>query len=194
MTINPMPIKIDPDRAFDLWQAYKTHMHYSKPEDKAIRDAYRWIANNRTVVRAIEAVAAAGMKPDGMPHLALCRADVKSCRVTIFGDGSGQMYARGKTWGNGPNRNVVDFPARTFAHPAGHRMGETTLPPIPTPYLPKRGLENYHLLWEAEWTPTMPEDPYLLRRLHPKADLWLVVAAWELSPVERAVLQHRLSS
>lgn len=194
MAIDAKRIVIDEDRAFDMWQAYKSHIHYSKPEDYSIQRAYKLIAEGRVVVQAVAAVAAAGLKPDGFPHLALCRADVKECRVAINSDGSAQMYARGKTWGNGPNRNMHSFLAGSFRDPKlGYRVGETILPPIPERHRPKRGLANYALLWEAEWTPTMPEDPMLLRRLHPKADLWLVVAAWDLSPIERAVLQGRLN-
>jgi len=38
----------------------------------------------------------------------------------------------------------------------------------------------------------VPRDPYLLRRLG-KGDLWLVVAAWDLTEVERAALQSRVT-
>ena len=38
---------------------------------------------------------------------------------------------------------------------------------------------------------TPPRDPYLLRRIG-KADLWLVVASWELTEVEMAALSTRV--
>lgn len=38
----------------------------------------------------------------------------------------------------------------------------------------------------------MPKDPYLLRRIG-KGDMWLVVAAWDLTEVERAALATRLN-
>ena len=65
------------------------------------------------------------------------------------------------------------------------------VPLIPLPLRPKRGLENYHVLWEAEWTGKVPFDPMLLRRIG-RADLWLVVAGWDLTEVERAALATRL--
>ncbi len=52
---------------------------------------------------------------------------------------------------------------------------------------------NYHILWEAEWTKIVPRDPYLLRRIG-QADLWLVVAAWNLTEVERAALSTRITN
>ena len=64
------------------------------------------------------------------------------------------------------------------------------MPLIPVHLRPKRGLANYHILWEAEWTRTYPADPYLLRRF--SGDAWLVVAAWDLTDVERAVMSQRL--
>jgi hypothetical protein len=56
---------------------------------------------------------------------------------------------------------------------------------------PRRGLENYNVLWEAVWQPAPPVDPMLLRRIG-EADLWVVVAAWELTEVERAALAARI--
>jgi hypothetical protein len=69
---------------------------------------------------------------------------------------------------------------------------EAIVPIIPVHLRPKRGLANYHILWEAEWTKRYPVDPYLLRRLG--GDAWLVVAAWDLTDVERAVMSSRLLS
>ena len=69
---------------------------------------------------------------------------------------------------------------------------EAPLPGIPLHLRPKRGLENYHILWEAEWERRPPGDPMLLRRIG-KSDAWLVVAAWDITPVEQAVLATRMN-
>jgi hypothetical protein len=60
-------------------------------------------------------------------------------------------------------------------------------PPIPPEERPKRGLPGYHILWEAVWKHLPPVDPMLLKRIG-KTDFWIVLAAWELTDVERAVL------
>jgi hypothetical protein len=65
------------------------------------------------------------------------------------------------------------------------------LPFIPGHLRPKRALQSYHVLWEAEWTPVPPGDPYLLRRIG-NSDAWLVVGAWDLTEVEKVVLSTRL--
>jgi len=68
---------------------------------------------------------------------------------------------------------------------------EAAVPLIPVHLRPKAALSNYHILWEAEWTKRYPVDPYLLRRFG--GDAWLVVAAWDLTDVERAVMGSRLT-
>jgi hypothetical protein len=41
------------------------------------------------------------------------------------------------------------------------------------------------------WRPAPPVDPMLLRRIG-LADLWVVLAAWDLTPVEQAALAARI--
>ena len=80
------------------------------------------------------------------------------------------------------------LPATRTWHLASRRYGAA----IPLQLRPKRGLENYHVLCEAEWTgKAPPDDPMLLRRIG-RADLWLVVAGWDLTAVEKAALATRL--
>ena len=52
-------------------------------------------------------------------------------------------------------------------------------------------MAKYHILWEAEWSPIPPRDPMLLRRIG-EADLWVVVAHWDLTEVERGALATRI--
>jgi len=47
-------------------------------------------------------------------------------------------------------------------------------------------LDRFHILWEADWHLDPPQDPALLRRL--MGDLWVVLAVWDLTSLERAVL------
>jgi hypothetical protein len=44
----------------------------------------------------------------------------------------------------------------------------------------------------TEWRKVVPKDPYLLRRIG-DGDMWVVVAHWDLTEVERAALAHRLN-
>ncbi len=87
------------------------------------------------------------------------------------------------------SRSVISWPAGSFPvalDPKRRRWGAAALVPTPPLHLrPKRGLQNYHVLWEADWTQMPPSDPLLLRRIG-QADLWLVVCQWDLTAVEKA--------
>ena len=47
-------------------------------------------------------------------------------------------------------------------------------------------LDRYFILWEADWQRRAPVDPALLRPVG--GDLYVVVATWDLTDLERAVL------
>jgi hypothetical protein len=187
-----VPVTISRDAARDLWRAYKKHLHYSTPIDREVMGAYQKLAQGRLVIKALESVATAGADDKGLPKLALARADAQTMRLTKRGDGSATMTtARSfSRRGNATPTMWFDFPAGTF--PAtGWRNAEAIVPSPPLPLRPKRAMANYHILWEAEWTKAPPSDPFLLRRLG-KADLWLVLAMWDLTEVEKAALAARL--
>ena len=65
------------------------------------------------------------------------------------------------------------------------------VPPIPPALRPPYKLGNYAILWEATWekVPRPPGDPALLR--HIGGDLYAVLAIWDLTDLERAVLAGR---
>jgi hypothetical protein len=166
--------------------------------------AYQLISQGRLIIRALEAVRLAGLYADGggygFPKLGLCRADALSCTAQMSSDGGCTMTAdnsrvriRHHNWQAIPSKSVMVWPSGTFGS-APNRKGwrATALVPAPPLYLrPKRGLANYHILWEAEWSKLPPHDPYLLRRIG-SGDLWVVLAQWDLTPIERAALAARV--
>lgn len=172
-------------RARELYRAYKKHLHYSQPIDDEIRRTYQQIARGRTIIKAIESIAAAGTDEEGLPKLAIARADQEEAGFRRDGDGSAWMTSNPErlyshSWGRVNEAACWTFhwPAGTF--PTPNKQSYTTYraiaPVIPIEVRPKRGLQNYHVLWEAEWERIPPRDPLLLRRMG-KGDLWLVVAA-----------------
>lgn len=205
--MDTIPVEVDRQRALELYREYKKHAHYSKPIDRECQRAYQLLAKGRLVIRALESVRLAGVKAigtdAGFPKLALCRADAVSCKVSMNPNGSADMHAgdverRSRGWRQGggtiQSRNCFSFPAGTFPQDSNRRWrGEALVPVPPLNLRPQRGLANYHVLWEAEWTRIAPADPFLLRRIG-KADMWLVVAMWELTPVEKAALATRLTA
>jgi hypothetical protein len=192
-------IEIDKYEAAELYREYREHRHYSAPVDEEIKSAYRAISRGKMVIRAIESVVQGGLNKQGLPHLALARADQKKVHLlarkngsALMSDGDNLYYYQHK--GKLPPDTVFNFPRGSF--PFNLAKDEfrtwTFLPDIPERHKPKWKLENYHILWEATWDKVPTKDPYLLRRIG-DADLWLVVAMWDLSEVERAALATRMA-
>src|SRR6478609_884314 len=117
-----VPLTIAKDTARELWRAYQKHKHYSTPIDKEIMSAYQKLAQGKLVIKAMESVATAGLDAQGLPKLALCRADARSCRVTMRNGGDATMTAiltsdrrtRRVTFGSGA-KSVMNWPEKTFA-------------------------------------------------------------------------------
>ncbi len=190
-------LRVDPTHARELWQKYQSHVHRQTPADAEIAAIYKRIAQGKTVIRALESIRAAGLGEDGCPKLAIAPAHMTSAWWRISRD----SCTFGKRYPNTRDRMEVvrmDWPGIEAAHARIAAQGrrrwewEATVPLIPIHLRPKRGLQNYHILWEAEWTKRYPVDPYLLRRFG--GDAWLVVAAWDLTDVERAVMSSRMQS
>ena len=187
--------------AAELYRRYKAHAAYSEPIDWEVQRTYQLLAQGKVIIRAIESIKAAGLDRKGLPLLALAPATAAACHIQRTADGSMVMGPNDDFWHQ--RKNQVRFREETFAFPLDSFADKTSgrqwrrdqhravLPIIPIHLRPKRALENYHVLWEAEWEPIPPRDPYLLRRIG-KADLWLVVAHWELTEIERAALSTRI--
>lgn len=183
-------IKVTRDEARVLYRKYKEHAHYSTPLDREIQRAYQLIAQGRLVIDAVQAVKDAGVDLQGRPKLALVRADAKMCYWDPLWSGRAGTFQMDE-WPRGHRgRQLVvrDWPAI----PAKTARQQAVVPLIPVEHRPKRGLANYHVLFEAVWEKAPPVDPMLLRRIG-KSDLWVVLAQWDLTEVERAVLKSRMN-
>lgn len=182
--------------ASDALRKYKKDLHYSSPVDEEIQYALRALARGKVVLQAIASIEQAGLGPDGLPKLAIARADQEK---VIFNRTNNRWCFEGpaayrKSFNlKRHDSNRVACSAVAFPELRGGIRGEALLPRIPLTIKPKRGLENYYVLWEAEWQPRPPKDPYLLRRIG-KGDLWLVCAHWDLTPVELAALSCRVGA
>lgn len=172
-----------------LYRQYRKHLHWSTPIDHEIARIYQLLAQGRVIVKALESITTAGLGEDKRPKLAIVRADAQRCFVRGWG---GAVRFSMKAWAyDNQTRTYIDIPGDRFAGPVA--SGEAIVPLVPLPHRPPRGLANYHILFEAEWRNVPPTDPMLLRRLG-KADLWVVVAAWDLTEIERTVLAARISA
>jgi hypothetical protein len=200
--MNLETIQISRNEALKLYREYQKHRTYSEPIDWEVQRAYLALSRGKVIVRALESIKRAGLDRDFLPRLAICSATAKHCYLKRYREGSIIMgpdeWHRQKRKGQTVfNNGTFRFPLESFplgwdgksrVHASDHKA---QVPLIPVHLRPKRGLANYYVLWEAEWERIPPSDPYLLRRIG-KADLWLVVAHWDLTEVERAVLSTRV--
>ncbi len=202
-------LAIDKYKAAELYRKYQTHKHYETDIDREIKRAYREIAKGGVVIQAIDAIKRAGLNEQGLPKLALARATATHCFIERKRDGGMTMRDtnpnRSLRRGSRAGKEIRKYSAASFDFPPtsfpiydpqhGHRVNQTNhkaiIPMIPIHLRPKRGIENYHILWEADWE-AIPVDPYLLRRLG-MGDLWLICAAWDLTEVERAAMSSRVA-
>ena len=187
-------IELDRTRARELWRDYRKHQHWSQPIDDEVARTYHAIAQGKVVIKALESLCAAGLNEQGLPKLALVRADAEHCWLRAESDGSAVFTMNQsalQAWRDSAYaRQRINLPKGSFAFTQRKRAA-AIVPQIPLPLRPKRGLENYHILSEAEWSPLPPTDPLLLRRVG-KGDLWIVCASWDLTEVERAALAARI--
>lgn len=181
-------LKVEREQARELWRKYQEHSADHQPHDAEIAAIYKRIAQGKTVIRALESIRAAGLNERGLPRLAIARADQRQCVWRTRQSGGVFEPVRWARRSRTKNIVVDGWDEITMSSPEGQAI----VPIIPVHLRPKKRLEAYHILWEAEWSKTYPADPYLLRRFG--GDAWLVVAAWDLTDVERAVMSQRVRS
>jgi hypothetical protein len=198
-------ITVSRTEADALYRKYKEHAAYQEPIDWEVQRTYDLLRKGKVIIKAIESIKQAGLNRDFLPKLAIAPATAAECHLERYRDGQMSMAPvfPGKRWPHRGKHNLA-FRQNTFVFPvesfpmnwngtnrSSRSDHKAQVPMIPAHLKPRRGLANYHILWEAEWERTPPRDPYLLRRIG-KADLWLVVAHWDLTEVERAALSTRV--
>lgn len=125
-----------------------------------------------------------------LPRLAATRADARFVFTTGVRP-EGRVIYRADDPVTERKADVITTAEDSFAEGERRAMlggvrARAMVPIIPPPLRPPHKLAGYHLLWEADWTAQAPEDPALLKHLG--GDLYALLAVWDLSPLERAVL------
>lgn len=175
-------------------------------EDEIFKAMYRALAQGKTILNLATVLGDAGLNDDGLPCLAVARADWTMCTLQVEHDHV--VFAKNRwprwTWrshrytdGSLAFRQTV-FAPELWSRPAREAMKykplggrEAVVPSIPMHLRPTDSIERYHILWEAVWTKSPPVDPILLR--HIAGHMYVVLAQWDLTPIERSVLERRIS-
>lgn len=160
-------------------------------EDLMLYRGFRALMRGQKVIDINLAIAGGGLDPHGRPRLAVCRADVEWCHCFTQHAREKLVFSTRDRLGRRPRGEVV-MPTSAFGRVLDRDLSSLRahLPTIPPQFRPPDDLSKYHLLWEAEWQPRPPVDPLLLK--HVDGPFFVVLAAWDLSPLEQAVLRQRL--
>ena len=171
------------------------------PEDTAAMQGYKALADGKDVLDLFAVFRNSEGDAERRPRLAIGRAHWKFVAVGRTEEGSAifqetkrlgeSIYIHSKSaW-----HRRIRLPSGTLhnsARPGGGGGRENLhaiVPTIPPTIRPPRALHRYVILWEAEWKRVPPVDPLLLRQL--AGGLYVILASWDLTELERAVLGGR---
>lgn len=197
----------------DKVKARKAYLEYRNSvrerhsrEDEEIMRGYLALARGQQLIRLSDTLRAGGTKKMTLRHwardqvirvpkLGVSRADAEFVWSRgINRDGGIEFTMRHPDDLHITNRrDRIRVAARTFAAAERASFGavRAMVPNVPPGLRPAHHLRNYRVLFEAEWAqdPRPPVDPALIKRI--SGDLYAVVAVWNLTELERAVLAGR---
>ena len=170
----------------------RTFGAFSTREDDQVRAGYRAMSRGQQLISLSAAMRTAGVDDRGLPRLAVCRSDAKWVYSHGIQQDGSAVFRMDRVSENRDERRRVKVAAGTFAPPRRQtwQTWAAMVPPVPAPLRPSRRLDGYFTIWDVDWNLVPPEDPALLQ--HVGGDLYAVVAVWDLTPLERAVLSNRL--
>lgn len=177
--------------------------------DRRAMDVLKKVELGRTLLNVQLAMRSSGQDAQGRPKLAIANAAAKWCFFSrdegvrrdedgqwshpisrfysCFDNNPGWLSERTKRLTGRNNRFTFLRNMFPIALPKNSRPPRARVPTVPLHLRPRGDLGSYAILWEAEWE-SMPIDPFLLRRV--TADWFVVVAHWDLTPLERMVMEE----
>jgi hypothetical protein len=163
-------------------------------EWRRIEAGYEAAAKGYALIELSKAMARGGWDDQGRPRFAVSRANKPSVTAHI-GHNSELCFSSPNTSCWHRAKTVFHFPLRAMPprpDPRRGFSGRAIVPMVPPDKLPRpdADLSRRVILWEADWT-APPVDPLLLLPIG--GDLYAVEAAWDLTPLERAILTDRLT-
>jgi hypothetical protein len=187
--------------ALKKWRLYNQAEKQSKmPIYKDLKRVYVALKDGKTVLDIHDVMKRAGIRSNGHPKLAIARITEKTVWCKYWTTGSVKFVNSEPGWRNSENRYDVfiekvlpSFNKETLGTDQwrGFMTLKAPIPLVPPQFLPKKVTKDYYVLWEVDvWENVPPRDPYILKRL--TANMFVVLAAWELTPIERAVMKGRM--
>ena len=194
-------LKIDPKEARAQLRKMRRAKHRQAEAKYAeLESVYAAAGRGKKLLDVHEAILWAGFKECGRPELAIARADRRRVRFT-WGGGRRFRFDSHARPGFGAYSAALVHEVTAF-EPHGRVSehgytemleGYASVPLVPAELRPAKDLNPYHILWEVEeWRDTDREetidpDPMLLRHL--VGTIYTIECVWELSDLERRVLE-----
>jgi len=158
-----------------------------------LRKGYLEMSRGRAIVDIYAAFKQAGTNQQGDPKLAIAPADFQRVGFKKQDLGAGEF----SFWQGRGRKFELLLPTGTFAawanddrtYAMSRRDISTRVPIVPPAHLPEQPLAKFHILWEVENWDAVPADPILLKRIN--KNLFVVMAAWDLTPLEQALVNGR---
>jgi len=180
--------------AREKWKEYTAA--FKKTRDPLYNDmkkVYHAIKKGAAVIDVSAAIKSAGVRDNGYPWLAIAPANKKIVHLRYRNDGSVfySPYSHwGKRWNGNLSKGEIEI-ANCFPAIKQTVDLKAPIPIIPPRLRPATLHDDYYILWEVDsWTVVPSKDPYLLRRI--TVNLFAVVAAWDLTDIEIAVMAGRV--
>jgi hypothetical protein len=182
-------------------------------EDEVLMRSYEEMAKGARLINLQSVLQGAGLNSKHLPNLAIARADWKEVWLTWHNGGSwshpDSFVFHENRWE--PNWNKKDsvfsngipaLPIKTFGAELQNQEWRQNnhypvlpvhalVPAVPAHLRPDGNLDKYHILFEANWQAKAPPDPILLR--HVAGVIYSVVAQWDLTSIEKSVLEGRIT-
>jgi len=180
-------ISMDPAKAREAWQNYRAAIkHKHTKEDEILLRGYKHLAKGKKILDLIDVMQTAGIDNLGRPRLAIARASWEMC--WLYKSSSTVTFSRDRWTSPRATHCLVNIPAQALPHSGDTLYNlKARVPSIPPRFKPAGSIDLYHILWDATWEQEPPHDPILLRHLG--RNVYAVLASWDLSPLERALLR-----
>lgn len=179
----------------------RVSLSQQEKEDLELLSAYRTLSAGQRIINMHKVLWGPGLDQQGRPLLAIAPAHWQTVFFKLE-DRAGRF--QNESWMGKLNKsNHIDVPYHPHA-PAKYldrelRRGLTfqtisaTVPSIPAHLRPSGDLSDYHIMWEAEWRKQAPVDPLLLKKIKDSDKFFVILAQWDLTPLEQQVVEGRFA-
>lgn len=198
--MNVATITMDPELAREKLRAYRKALQTrTDAEYEAAAKGYRALAAGTPLVHLGEVFRACPTDEKGRPRIAIARSDRKQVKLSMREREAECVFDAREKWGESAAslliKTALGTPlakTSTFSYNVGLEAF-ALVPMIPADVRPERfDPQTHFILWEVEqWAEkrigARPDrDPFLLRHLG--GELYAIVAEWDLTDLERAII------